>query len=145
MPDESRDGDNLVALRQARVRHQVDDVDAVAAREVRFAQFLQVGDCRNGSRGLAGYVEPEIVALYLRLHRSYRFLAALTAVIQMLQPTPAATFRQRRGCEPCGRARRCAGARLRSRPLPGDRSPAARPPVGLAAPGLAPRSGDVGA
>src|SRR3569833_3679690 len=47
MPDEGRDGDDLVTLRQRRILHQVDDRDRVAARQVRFANLLEVAHRRH--------------------------------------------------------------------------------------------------
>src|SRR5690606_26378027 len=63
---ERRDGQNLVTLRQARVLHQVDDLDAVATGHVLLADPLEVGERGHALRGLAGHVEPQLPEGLLR-------------------------------------------------------------------------------
>src|SRR5215470_844305 len=53
MSDQSRNGDDLIALRQRGFFHQVNDLDRVAARQMLLAELLQVGDRGHRLGGLA--------------------------------------------------------------------------------------------
>src|SRR5262245_26341679 len=110
LSDECRDGDDLVALREAGILHEIDDVDAVAPREVPFAQIPEIGDRRDRLRRLPGHVEPQIIPLCLLCDHCDRFLVCLddASAAEALPYSPAppsATLRLRailtRSSAPC--------------------------------------------
>jgi hypothetical protein len=45
--NQGRDRDDLVTCRQLRVLEQVDDLDSIAARQMLFAELLQVRESRD--------------------------------------------------------------------------------------------------
>src|SRR4030095_83957 len=56
---ESGNSDNLIALREVRMFHEVDHFDEIPAGQPFFTEALQVGESRDGARGLPGDIEPE--------------------------------------------------------------------------------------
>src|SRR5580704_2278768 len=59
-PHESWNGQNLIALRELRIFHQINDFDAVAAGEMLFAELLEIAKGGDRFEGRPGDVEPQI-------------------------------------------------------------------------------------
>src|SRR5215470_13359601 len=84
MSDQSRNGNDLIALRQRGLFHQVDHLDRVAARQMLLAELLQVGDRGYRLGGLARHIEPEVVAVLFGHVRSIILAVDLNGVTSPL-------------------------------------------------------------
>ena len=72
-PHQRRHGQNLVALRELRIFHQVDDLDAVATGQVLFAELLEIAKGGDRFRSRSGDVEPQIPLSLALATAAFRF------------------------------------------------------------------------
>ena len=59
-PHQRWQGENLVTLRELRIFHQIDHLDAIAASQMLFAELLEIAKGGDRFRSRSGDVEPQI-------------------------------------------------------------------------------------